>query len=584
MGEQVMPAMVDGRWFLDSTIGERFPAWTRGNAADVFPDPMSPLAMTLYLSPGLSAGLRNGYTAMGVLDFDEFENPEHPDLFKVFGGYLYNPLSLTRLLGARMPGLTPELIDKAFFDERDDVPSYEHQDWHDSERHAALLGATLAWVMTTDSIPDIDAQKAAAEHLRDTRPDLATLTDAALVTRARSIVPFLSWMFETGMVASSLASIGPGALSAICEGLGDASLQIRLLAGIEVDSAAPSYAMWDLASEARASAELSAAFDAGVAGLLDRLAAAGTPAAEGWLTRFREMVRRYGSRGANEWDAIAPTWEVRPEAALTAIDLMRRSDESQSPRARNAAAVAERDRVAAEIRARLAGDPEALGTFEAALRSAQIFLSGRERYKTNCIMVVGEMRMCLRELGRRAVERGVCDTVEQFFMLRNEELDAVRLHPERYREPIQERWAVYRSLFELEPKFCVNHIAPALGELKPRAETAVAQATAGTVLTGSAGAGGVASGRARIVLDPNEVEDFEPGDVLVAPQTDPAWVPLFLAASAVVVNVGAMGSHAMIVSRELGIPCVVSVQDATKRIPEGATVTVDGNAGTVTIG
>jgi pyruvate,water dikinase len=60
-------------------------------------------------------------------------------------------------------------------------------------------------------------------------------------------------------------------------------------------------------------------------------------------------------------------------------------------------------------------------------------------------------------------------------------------------------------------------------------------------------------------------------------------VPLFVPAAAVVVNVGAKGSHAMIVSRELGIPCVVSVADGTELIPDGATVTVDGNAGTVTI-
>ena len=57
----------------------------------------------------------------------------------------------------------------------------------------------------------------------------------------------------------------------------------------------------------------------------------------------------------------------------------------------------------------------------------------------------------------------------------------------------------------------------------------------------------------------------------------------FVAAGAVVVNVGAVVSHAIIVSRELGIPCVVSVTDATVRIPDGATITVDGANGTVTI-
>jgi rifampicin phosphotransferase len=103
------------------------------------------------------------------------------------------------------------------------------------------------------------------------------------------------------------------------------------------------------------------------------------------------------------------------------------------------------------------------------------------------------------------------------------------------------------------------------------------------VLTGAAGSGGVATGRARVILDAADPEGLEPGDILVAPQTDPSWVPLFVPAAGVVVNVGAMGSHAMIVSRELGVPCVASVADATDIIPDGATITVDGNAGTVTI-
>ena len=92
-----------------------------------------------------------------------------------------------------------------------------------------------------------------------------------------------------------------------------------------------------------------------------------------------------------------------------------------------------------------------------------------------------------------------------------------------------------------------------------RSDTHTIKAVSGTVLHGVAGSGDV------------------------APQTDPSWVPLFVAAAAVVVNVGAQGSHAMIVSRELGIPCVASVADASNIIPDGVIVTVDGNAGTVTI-
>jgi pyruvate,water dikinase len=65
--------------------------------------------------------------------------------------------------------------------------------------------------------------------------------------------------------------------------------------------------------------------------------------------------------------------------------------------------------------------------------------------------------------------------------------------------------------------------------------------------------------------------------------TDPAWTPLFVPAAAVVVDVGAPLSHAIIVSRELGIPCVVSVNEATQRIPDGALVEVDGTTGVVTV-
>ena len=94
----------------DSSLGERFPAWTRGNAADVFPAPFSVLGKDLVLQQGMSMGLRNAYISLGALSYHEFESPDSPDLFKMFGGYVYNPLTLTRILGARMPGASPETM------------------------------------------------------------------------------------------------------------------------------------------------------------------------------------------------------------------------------------------------------------------------------------------------------------------------------------------------------------------------------------------------------------------------------------------------------------------------------------------
>ncbi|MEM9748659.1 MAG: PEP-utilizing enzyme [Actinomycetota bacterium] len=571
-------------WFGDSDLGERFPAWTRGNAADVFPDPFSPLGQSMVLTGGMGPGLRDAYISIGTLEYDEFETPEAPDLFKMFGGYVYNPLTLTRVFGARMPGATPEMIDKAFFDDRDDVPPYEHQDWHDSPENEAKLAESMGWAFSATELPELDADKALAEHLRDTRPDLSAVTDSALLARARMMIPALQQVFENAMRVSTLASLGPGALGAICEEIGDPSLSIRLLAGIEVDSAAPSHAMWDLGRSAAASPTVSAAFeDGGPDGVLDALRRSPDDDAAAWLASFDSFIRTYGSRAQNEYDIIARSWEVAPRIALAAIDLMRRSDDDTSPKERSAASVAERDRIVADLREKLAGNEEAAGTFEAALGSSQLFLAGRERAKTNIVMVINEMRVAIREFGSRLVERGVLDEVDAVFMVTNEELDQLRHGHEGLAADAAARLARFRSLFDRTPVFIVNGRVPSLDEMKPRDGATAEKATAGTVLTGAAGSGGVATGRARVVLDAGDPVGLEPGDVLVAPQTDPSWVPLFVPAEAVVVNVGALGSHAMIVSRELGIPCVASVADATDLIPDGATITVDGNAGTVTI-
>jgi pyruvate,water dikinase len=317
--------------------------------------------------------------------------------------------------------------------------------------------------------------------------------------------------------------------------------------------------------------------------LIDRLTTSGSPSATSFVEQFREMIRLYGSRGQNEYDILSATWEVRPRIALTAIDLMRRSDDAQAPATRHAASLAERDAALAEVRSAIAGDAETAGMFEAALGSAQLFLSGRERGKTNTIMVIGEVRMALRELAGRLVERGTFAQIEHLFMLTATELERVKSEPARLGALAADRWQAFRELYDREPVFVVNGVVPTLDQMTRRDAKQVPVAASGTVLTGAAGSGGTATGRARVVLDAADPVGLEPGDVLIAPQTDPSWVPLFIPAVAVVVNVGAMGSHAMIVSRELGIPCAVSVADATHAIPDGAIVTVDGAAGTVTV-
>ena len=106
------------------------------------------------------------------------------------------------------------------------------------------------------------------------------------------------------------------------------------------------------------------------------------------------------------------------------------------------------------------------------------------------------------------------------------------------------------------------------------------QAT-GNVLSGTAGSGGVVSGIARVLSGPADFAAFSPGEILVAAITTPAYTPLFAMAAGVVTDIGGVLSHGSIVAREYGIPAVLGVGVATRRIRTGDLITVDGGAGTV---
>jgi pyruvate,water dikinase len=91
----------------------------------------------------------------------------------------------------------------------------------------------------------------------------------------------------------------------------------------------------------------------------------------------------------------------------------------------------------------------------------------------------------------------------------------------------------------------------------------------------------VAEGPVRIVRDPSAFGTVQPGDVLVAPYTNPSWTPLFRRVAAVVVDTGSAVSHAAIVAREYGVPAVMGSGDGTRVLRDGQRVRVDGSQGLV---
>jgi pyruvate,water dikinase len=100
------------------------------------------------------------------------------------------------------------------------------------------------------------------------------------------------------------------------------------------------------------------------------------------------------------------------------------------------------------------------------------------------------------------------------------------------------------------------------------------------LLCGTSACGGHVSAPAAVLADVSEAHRLRRGDVLVTKQTDPGWGPVFCLVSGLVIERGGMLSHGAILAREFGLPCVVGIQDATRRIRHGARVTVDGDQGT----
>ncbi|HAP74861.1 MAG TPA: phosphoenolpyruvate-utilizing protein, partial [Acidimicrobiaceae bacterium] len=223
------------------------------------------------------------------------------------------------------------------------------------------------------------------------------------------------------------------------------------------------------------------------------------------------------------------------------------------------------------------------GQVAAAIACSSAWLPGRERTKTNNIRAIHEMRMAMREIGRRMVEAGAFDEIEDFGFVTKDEMPQLFANPSAFAAVVRERRAEYSRLEQLEPPFVFVWRTDGPDTWPRRDAVSADRLGAGEVIAGMPGCPGAAEGIARVVLDSNDPFALEPGDVLVAPITDPSWTPLFVPAAAVVVDVGAPLSHAIIVSRELGIPCVISATGATRRIPHGARVRVDGSTGVVTI-
>ncbi len=544
----------------DTSLSTRFPIYTRANVGEVFPDPVAPATRSLLLFES-ELGWRDAYIRMGAFEANEFPDDEFC-ILGVAGGYCYLNASVMRVFGERAPGLSWKAIDEQFFGAQPGIPDYIEQPGDVRPDLTEQLEQTFGWVFSITDVDQLDRlndHKARTIDLRASRPDFSSMSDLELWEYAEALFPFHRELFQEHIFVTTLTTVPVGVIQTVATAVGRPDLIMPLIAGVgQVDSAEPSYAMWELSR-------------------LD-------PTSDEFASGFEQFRLDFGSRGPNEWEARSPTWDTHPNIALAAIDRMRLAGEDADPRAHQQQRASERAEVAETLLSMVEADPATHGQLAAAIAASGAWLPARERTKTNNIRLIQEIRVPLRELGRRFVERHVFDEIEDFGLVLHEEMEEVfGPTPEGLTERVRERRSTHSQLAEREPEFVFADSPSDPSSWPKRNDVEVEPLDAGDSIQGFPGCPGVSEGVARVVLDSSDPTALGPGDVLVAPSTDPSWTPLFVPAGGVVVDVGAALSHAIIVSRELGIPCVVSATNATRRIRDGARVRVDGNTGVVTV-
>jgi pyruvate,water dikinase len=299
--------------------------------------------------------------------------------------------------------------------------------------------------------------------------------------------------------------------------------------------------------------------------LAARLAA--EPDARVFMVELEAFLARYGHRGTREMELAAPRWQEDPTPLLGMISNMLEAAPSDDDRgsnqrmlARRALAEAMPNRLARRIAKWL-------------ISRIRYYATLRENTRHFHVMALTTIRQKILELERELISDGTLKCPDDIFYLTWDEISALRAGHRDSRDAsilVRHRRIDHARLSERMPPNTFNI------DLDP-ADTSAKD------LAGYCASPGTAEGIARLVLDPSTDAGLRPGEILVAPYTDPAWTPLFLNAAAVIVEVGSYLSHAGTVAREYGVPCVVDVEGCMERLVDGQHLRVDATNGRVQV-
>lgn len=545
--------------------------WTRTNVRETTPE--LPCAFTrAFLVAALDRGARMNLRGMGTADA-----PAVPYATAVHGRIVLNERTFLEHgdalgLGEAFRAWTISLAGGT--GGANEIPQI---DLRVALRHPIALVRTVIWAGRAEASARRYLVFLAGLRAARRGPAGAGASEADLVGRIRAN-PFLSeperWIVAQSRLIAAVAN-GNMLAGALLRRPDAAALIPRLLEGAE--RSISTRQIDDLVSIALAFR----AWSGGVRFLEDppvdpaRWAAALPPDLSAAVGRW---LAAYGHRGAFESDLSSPRYREDGRLLAAALrPMVVAAPPPEGPESRRLRAARRWEETWAEVagslprlrRARLRG----------VLRSLARVMALRERLRSELMMDCAELRDDLRALGRRWAAEGRLDLGD----------DVLHLEPHELARAVDDRGLDLRALVRRE---LARRAAWRRVELPNRFATEEADRIAGCslgaladgdTLTGTAVSPGVAEAQVCVLRAPEEGAQMPTGAVLVAPATDPGWTPLFARASAVVVEVGGLFSHAATVAREYGLPAVSNVDGATERLRDGDVVRVDGARGLVAV-
>jgi phosphohistidine swiveling domain-containing protein len=294
-----------------------------------------------------------------------------------------------------------------------------------------------------------------------------------------------------------------------------------------------------------------------------------TSGAAAFLERLDAFLAVHGHRAVKEFELSTPRWHEDPTPVLGMIRNMVTSETLPAIDPKRSV----RDALWAELRANLKGVRFWMVRY--LIERIRYYVRLRENSRFYHIMLIDVVRSKVLAHERELKAKGLANCDDDIFFLFQREIDALTAGELGWPEVearIRRRRQAHTRRARARPRmlFGVTDSSDA-----PPADA--------SRMSGFGASPGVAEGRARVIMDPTSQSEIEPGEILVAPYTDPAWTPLFLCAGAAVVEVGSYLSHAGTLAREYGMPCVVDVSDCTRLIRTGDRLRVDASRGEVWI-